>query len=294
VIRSPLIGVDWGSSRLRAWLVDRDGSEIARASADVGILVDRPDDLRACLTELLRPWAPMAPSVAMGIGMIGSRTGIVDAGYLEAPAGRREWSREWRDGGSVAGIPLRVFGGVVSRNAEGVDLMRGEEFLAFAVRSIHMGTVVLPGTHSKWLDLTADTINGLRTFVTGELFRVWSTAPWFAGFGPGTKRRAAFGVGLEIAHTFPDTLQALFQIRAGVMSGLHDPSDAGEILSGLLIGREVIAGLGGSTQRVAIVAEPNLAGRYVRAFERSGVAADVLYPDVCWAFARLATESAVP
>jgi len=52
------------------------------------------------------------------------------------------------------------------------DVMRGEEtqLLGALAMGHHSGWFVLPGTHSKWVELASGRILQLRTYMTGELF----------------------------------------------------------------------------------------------------------------------------
>ena len=57
------------------------------------------------------------------------------------------------------------------------DVMRGEETQIAGFLTVHPqfdGVVCLPGTHTKWVRLSAKEIVSFRTFMTGELFSLLS------------------------------------------------------------------------------------------------------------------------
>ena len=67
-----LIAVDWGTSRLRAFLLDRDGRPLAEADSDEGISKLAPGQHEAVFGRLTAGW-PNVPAIMAG--MIGSRQG---------------------------------------------------------------------------------------------------------------------------------------------------------------------------------------------------------------------------
>ena len=75
-----LIAVDWGTSRLRAELLDRHGKPIADAQSDDGIGELSPGEHEAAFERLAGHW-PMVPAVMAG--MIGSRQGWREAPYAD-------------------------------------------------------------------------------------------------------------------------------------------------------------------------------------------------------------------
>lgn len=294
--RSCSVGVDWGSSGLRAWLLDPHGSLVDSLETDEGVLFDRADALRERLTTRLRPWFESHPvGVAVGIGVLGSRSGIVDAGYLSAPVTWARWAREAVPAGRLKDVPLVILPGVRSDAPDGapVDVMRGEEFHVFAARlaGAPEGAFVCPGTHSKWVSTEGDAIVGLRTYVTGELFRTWSRASSLTELLTGDDDPAGFADGLALAAEVDDTLAGLFRLRAGIVAGATEPRRAREALSGFLIGRETRHALrdvpGG---RVTVLADGPIGERYLAAVAAAGGSARLHSVDAPSTFQRLYDE----
>jgi 2-dehydro-3-deoxygalactonokinase len=57
------------------------------------------------------------------------------------------------------------------------DVMRGEETQLLGFLGIHASgeaIVCMPGTHSKWVNVSGATVERFATFMTGELFSVVS------------------------------------------------------------------------------------------------------------------------
>ena len=149
--------------------------------------------------------------------------------------------------------------------------MRGEETQLLglgALRPGFDGVVCMPGTHSKWVQLSGRRVERFTTAMTGELFEVLRTHSVlrhsFAGPLQGPDREPGFQAGLAAGIEAPQKLPAtLFKVRAGsLLSGRTTDWCAG-FLSGLLIGTEIGAQrdwIGGS--EVAIVGDAGLAGLY--------------------------------
>lgn len=290
--RTRVVGVDWGSSRLRAWLIGPDGGPEASLTVDQGILFHRADDLRGTLAHHLADWLGRGVGHVVGAGMLGSRTGIVDAGYLAVPAGRDAWMSAAVPAGTLAGVPLVILPGVRQAGNE-PDVMRGEEFQVFAALGSgeQDGVFVCPGTHSKWIHTRSGRIVGFRTYVTGELFAAWRTGSSLAGLlGDVEQRDGGFGDGLAIARRdSASTLAGLFQLRAAILTGGLEPEVALDALSGLLIGRELCHALAGRQRPgpVRVIGEDRLATRYVEALHRLGHKAQRVEIDTGRALAEL-------
>jgi 2-dehydro-3-deoxygalactonokinase len=158
--------------------------------------------------------------------------------------------------------------------------MRGEEtqIAGFLRRDPgYDGVLCLPGTHSKWVLISAGEIVGFQTVMTGEVFALLATQSVLRHTtGDATVEAAAFDTGVSQALARPEALTArLFSLRAEpLLTGLG-PAAARSRLSGLLIGSELAAvkswWLG---RRVTLIGAPDLAELYARALAAQGVAAE--------------------
>lgn len=83
-----LVAIDWGTTSLRAALLDAGGATLARLEAPRGILFTDGRSFPDIFAELFGPWLGAYPGAAvLASGMIGSRQGWVEAPYAPCPAG---------------------------------------------------------------------------------------------------------------------------------------------------------------------------------------------------------------
>lgn len=271
------IAVDWGTSHLRAWAM-QGATPIADAQSDAGMGSLTPAAFEPALLALVAPWLAEGRTTAViACGMVGSRQGWVEAPYRAvpcAPLGGALTKAPTRD----PRLEVRVIPGL--KQASPADVMRGEETQiagALALNPGWDGVLCLPGTHSKWVHVSAGEVVSFQTFLTGELFALLSTQSVLRHSVSGWDE-AGFDEGVQRALDRPERLAArLFGLRAeGLLSGL-DPARARARLSGLLIGAELAAArpywLG---QRVMIAGAPDLARSYARALSGLAVPATTI------------------
>ena len=126
VPRPVLLGLDWGSTRVRAWLLDAGANILATDSLDAGVRSARGEVCARVLDLITSEWMDeIADLPTMLSGMVGSAQGWVDAPYVGAPAGLREIAD------SVVTAPRErtwIVPGVAGTGVSGApDVMRGEE-----------------------------------------------------------------------------------------------------------------------------------------------------------------------
>jgi 2-dehydro-3-deoxygalactonokinase len=190
--------------------------------------------------------------------------------------------------------------GYVIHAADGsLDVMRGEETqllgaLALAAQAGRDsdGWYVLPGTHSKWVRLRGGCIERFSTFMTGELYALLSKhgtlAPLMSpavAVAPASldESRAAFDTGLRAA-AHGSLSNTLFGCRARVVAGVMPAAQAGDYVSGLLIGAEWHDALareqaaGGHISRVVVIGAPALAERHRQAGATLGIEVTLIDP----------------
>lgn len=284
----PVIGLDWGTSSLRAYLLGPDGVRDRRESPH-GLRALPEGGFPAAFAGAVAGWPAGAP--VLMAGMVGARTGWREAPYvaISGPgAGLADLAAGLVDMTDLAGRPAWLVPGV--SDPAGPDVMRGEETqLVGAAAHSGDGIVVLPGTHSKWATLRGGRIAGFRTAMTGELFAALTRATILADTleapASAADEMAGFEQGLAAARALAapgDLLSALFAIRARVLFGALPARQVGGCLSGLLIGAETAANLpsGGTAAPVRIVASPDLAARYARALDAAGAPSRILPTDL--------------
>jgi len=299
-----LIALDWGTSSLRAYLLGDAGVVLDRRAEPLGILNVTDRDFASVFAAVTEEWRRANPGIpALASGMIGSAQGWVEAAYVDVPADLDAVARGLV---TVPGTTLRLVPGLAQRGAS-PDVMRGEEtqiFGALAQRSELGGraTLVMPGTHSKWVRLAEGGIAGFTTYMTGELFAVLRAHSILGRLASpdtrpiGEAAEAAFTRGVHHAGGASQGLATLlFSARSAVLVGDLSSDDSLEYLSGLLIGDEVRAGLADEKRPDAIIGEPALCARYAMALATFGVHDVPIVGDAAaaglWSIASLATPT---
>jgi 2-dehydro-3-deoxygalactonokinase len=272
--RIALVGVDWGSTNLRAFALDGEGAVLDRRADGRGAAGLSPDAFAAVLDDVVRDWrADSAPVLICG--MAGARGGWVEAPYVETPAALADLTPHLT--GAAPGV--RITPGVCKR-ADGrlIDVMRGEEVQVLG--ALTDGVAVCPGTHSKWVRMEGGRITDLRTVMTGELFAVLRAHSILGrSMTEGPFDPAAFDEGVDRGLADPALTAALFSVRTAGLDGRLAPSAAPDYLSGLLIGAEIAGAGGGFAGPVHLIGAPALNDRYGRALTRAGRASTPVDPE---------------
>lgn len=268
------IGVDWGTTRLRAWAMGAGDAPLAEAASDDGMGRLARDGFEPALKRLVAPWLD-GPTDILACGMVGARQGWAEAPYRAVPCAPLGPPLT-RVAAADSRLRLRLVPGL--KQDRPPDVMRGEEtqIAGFLARRPGFdGVLCLPGTHSKWVHVSAGEVVSFATFMTGELFALLSEASVLRhGLAEGWDE-PAFAAAVAEALTRPERLAgALFGLRAGGLLGQLEGAAARARLSGLLIGAELAAArpywLG---REVAIVGAPALGDRYAAALAAQGLAA---------------------
>lgn len=248
---------------------------LARAASDHGMGSLDHGGYESALLDLIGPWlAPRRTTPVIACGMVGAREGWVEAGYASAPCPpfgdaplKRAPARDRR-------IEVHVIPGVKQEQPR--DVMRGEETLVTGVLSGQPdfdGVLCLPGTHTKWVRVSAGIVLHFATFMTGELFGLLAERSVLRHtVGAHGSDRAAFLQAVDIGLAGPEEVAGrLFSLRAEALIGVLAPESARARLSGLLVGME-LAG----TRRywcendIAIVGNTSLGAAYAEALCASG------------------------
>jgi 2-dehydro-3-deoxygalactonokinase len=277
------VALDWGTSSLRAYLLNREGQVLDQQSSALGILA--PQLFKDTVNALCAAWDSRygtLPCVASG--MIGSQQGWQDAGYLPTPAGFQKLAKNAVDIASMAGRPFWIVPGVKHESATALDVMRGEETQVFGA-GIYDGMAVLPGTHSKWVTVKGGEITDFQTYMTGEVFALMKNHSILSKFMPVLTPEAvqpafdaaSFSLGLKQTLTAPSELLArLFSSRTGGLFQKLSASQQPDYLSGILIGAEVGAALNThQPTHIILLGDAGLVQRYQEALRPSGVVVEV-------------------
>ena len=272
--------------------MDAGDEVLASARSDRGMARVRPlpDAYEAALLGLVEPWlapasAPGPATDVLACGMLGSRQGWVETPYRPAPT--RVEPEPGLTAAPAADPRLRVQVAAGVSQASPPDVIRGEETMILGLLAAEpdlAGTVIVPGTHSKWITVADGAITRFTTFMTGELYGLLSGHSVLRhSVATRGLDRAAFLAGYDDTLARPASLAAsLFALRARDLLGAADPVAAASRLSGGLLGLEVAGarpGLGAGP--ITLVAGEPLASRYRLALETSGIGVRVRDPDSC-------------
>jgi 2-dehydro-3-deoxygalactonokinase len=284
------LAVDWGTSNLRVWGMQADGTAAFMRVSDMGMGKLASDQFAGVLSTLVADAVPRreVPLDAWICGMAGARQGWMEAPYLDAPAdlGSLAYAAV-RPPMPEAFIAPRILPGVCQKPAGSEDVMRGEETQILGLSALVSnlsGLVILPGTHAKWVRVNGRRIERFATSMTGELFEVLRAHSVLrlslGGARDGAERDEGFAAGLAAGIESPQRLAALlFKVRAGsLLSGWQPDWNAG-FLSGLLIGAEI----GGQRDwidedagDVSLVGSPSLCRLYQQGLALLGVASHII------------------
>jgi len=274
-----LLACDWGTTNLRAWTLDAAGGVVAHREFPLGVSRLAPGEAERRFQQEVRPAMGGERLPAILCGMVGSNLGWQAVAYADCPAGLdalREALREVAPG-------VRIVPGLRCQGLAGApDVMRGEETQILGWLAQHprrqRGRIVLchPGTHAKWVLIDDGRIVRFVTAMTGELFAVLGQHSVLRSEAPADDA-AAFEAGLAAAGDGAALAARLFTARARVVGGDAPAQSTPSYLSGLLIGAEVAAvpqQLGERPERVVLLGDAGLCGRYRTALERIGIAVE--------------------
>lgn len=273
------IAVDWGSSQFRAYLLDGNGAVIDETENDRGVLTVKGKGFRNVLYAACGGWLDHLPALPVLIsGMIGSRDGWVETGYLKCPVTVEDLGSRLVEVPGRLDRPIFIVPGVSSSSSSFTDVMRGEETQVFGLHpdSGFDGIICLPGTHSKWVSVNGNRINCFATFLTGELYASIKTS---CSIQPVIQHEDfnedAFTEGIRISRSPGGLSHHVFSIRSRLAAGESSCGIHASYLSGLLIGAEISAGLSlyPNTGSITLVGNARLLCQYNLAFSLFDIAA---------------------
>ena len=282
---SALLGIDWGTSNRRAYVIRRDGRCVQQHADGQGLLAVN-GEFAASLAALRASMGVDPDMPVVMSGMVGSASGWQEVPYLDASVPLALLPDHLVP---VANHPrCFIVPGYSSR--EPVDVMRGEEtqLLGACALGLRDGWMVLPGTHSKWVFLRDCCIEQMSTYMTGELFaQLKANGTLSSLMGSGVDDPAAFAAGLAEARLGKPLTHSLFGVRARVVTKAMPAHQAASFVSGLLIGGEFLAAQPTQSSKrqspqsdmIHLIASKALSVPYADAAAYFGIEARVLDPD---------------
>jgi 2-dehydro-3-deoxygalactonokinase len=302
-----LVSLDWGTTSLRAYLVDDSGRTLdQRSSSTLGVMAVTAGVLPGSATtsrfedaleQICGDWLRAHPDLPIvACGMVGSDQGWVNVDYLPVPLSMVEAKLSLGVAATRFG-PVHIVPGLMDV-ATIPDVMRGEETQILGAilaadgngRNAASGAtrlVALPGTHTKWARMSGTEIVAFTTFLTGELFALLTE---HSILGRPAQRSdetdwAAFDTGVRLAnqHHRKGLSGLLFSARSLMLTGRLSASGIHDYLSGLLIGSEVQGVQSwweACDQPILLCGNPPLCQRYARALRTVNRASACIDPGV--------------
>lgn len=291
------IAGDWGTTHLRLFLCDANGTALDhRSGPGAAASTGRFATVLASQTAEWETQHGRLPAVLCG--MVGSSFGWVQAPYAPCPARPEHIAAACVpiDNGPAGGTGrVHIVPGLSCHNPFGApDVMRGEETqLLGALPQLEPHQLVcLPGTHTKWAVVEEGQIRDFFTAPTGELFAVLRdhsvlVRPPRSGSNPATDTKAlnqaatdaeAFNKAAASVAAQPDAniLHRLFECRSRPLTGDLPPTAAAAYLSGLLITSDIHGALRALPTRpttIVLIGAPQLTQLYATACTTLGLQA---------------------
>lgn len=279
-----LITLDWGTSNLRASLLDQHANELDRRSAAGGIMAVKDSLFSEALLSLIADWIEEHPCPLVASGMIGSRQGWKEAPYLDCPATLAQAALSLTTveldlpQKASAARQLHIAPGLRCIEPNGqLDVMRGEETQVWGAAITPGSLCVLPGTHSKWAWVEADgSIGRFCTYMTGELYGLLTKHSILGKLMVfGARSPSHFQTGVRIGLESPEQAShVIFSARTAGLMGTIPPEGLPDYLSGILIGLEIAAAMaahGSALTGITLLGDEELCSRYESAFELLGI-----------------------
>ena len=236
------IAIDWGTSNFRAYLMKND-EVLDKISSNDGMKFVKKNHFENILIKNISKWLPSNEVIEiLASGMVGAKQGWIEVPYTETPCSVMKL-KVLSPKVNNKKIKIYILSGVSQNNPE--DVMRGEETqLAgyFLDNPNFSGSICLPGTHSKWVNVKNYKILNFNTYLTGELYEI-------------IKNHSVLKHSLETQEIYekkliqgvekilknPNNLSnVLFQLRAKDLLNNQSSVEANSLLSGYFLGLELL------------------------------------------------------
>lgn len=249
------ISCDWGTTNFRLRLVETHTLNIIsehKTAQGIKVLyekyvqqkeVSQKQYFIAYLQEQIQVFPPeYRDCLTVMAGMASSNIGLHELPYADFPIEKGGANLLWKH------LPLSNSEGVllISGVKAQQGMMRGEEIQAVGLEEqltqYSKGILLLPGTHSKHLTYSFGEFQGIKNYMTGELFEILSKNSILANsvttnqWNP--QSAASFKVGLALGFE-GELTSSLFSVRTNHVLNDTKKEDNYFYLSGLLIGDEL-------------------------------------------------------
>ena len=280
------IAVDWGSSNLRVWALDKRHKVLDSFSSSDGMLSLEIVEFEPLLLEKISNWVAGDVNIpVLCCGMVGAKQGWLEAPYATVPYNLMQDTDSVKVICRGNRLDVRILGGLKQNNP--ADVMRGEETQIRGFLSVFSdfdGIICLPGTHTKWVHVSAGEVVSFRTFISGELFALmsnYSVLKYSVNSDGWSDQEFKSAVSESISNP-QKIFSDFFKLRADDLLNKVAKSVLRSKLSGYIIGAELAGAkpywLG---QNVVILADNNLSKTYKAALEGQGIFAQEVDATKC-------------
>ena len=271
------IFIDWGSSNVRAFLLDSEGVVVDSRHSHKGIKFVAKGEYPSTYNEVTDGWRDKSRFTLMA-GMVGSANGWEEAPYIPLPASPDTIGDSIYKMRSMEDV--YIVGGFSYYCAERdtYDVIRGEEVQVFGLlsklpRGNHL--FCLPGTHSKWLMVDSDNVIGsFTTVMTGDFFEAICSKTIIAMSldQPQEASDQAFERGVRLAQTPGCLMSHIFSIRGALLFKKLPLKHVESMVSGAVIGDEIenMKQQYDTSAKIHVVAAGSLGENYARALDIFG------------------------
>ena len=280
------IAIDWGSSNLRVWALNNNNAILDSILSNDGMLGLASNEFEPLLFEKISKWGVGDANIPiLCCGMVGAKQGWVEAPYASIPYNLMQEADNVKVSCSDDRLNVRILGGLRQDNP--ADVMRGEETQIRGFLSIFSnfdGIICLPGTHTKWVHVSAGEVISFRTFMSGELFDLlskYSVLTHSVKSDDWNDKEFRSAVSESISNP-QKIFSDFFKLRADHLLKQVEQSELRSKLSGYIIGAELAGAkpywLG---QNVVILGNDNLSKIYKTALEGQGIFAQEIDATEC-------------
>jgi len=278
-----MIVIDWGTTNLRAYHCQDDGTIINRLDDFRGIKSLRKQDYSVILTGIIEHFNAQKESIYIS-GMAGSRNGWVEVPYQQVPLTGHQLAK------SLQPLPPPSPGYLVPgvrtiANDGSTDVIRGEEVQVIGAvtrLALEDALLCLPGTHSKWLQVEQRNITSFVTFMTGDVFQALGQTILACKTDDGF-HQDVFLQGVDaVTEIDGGLLHQLFMARTRMLDSTLEEIAVSSFISGLLLGHELQQAqlLYKSIAKVIVIGSDQLSERYRCALQHQSIKVDVLGSDL--------------
>lgn len=285
-----MIGLDWGTTSFRAFLIDQDGHVLDQKTNKNGILAVPNNDFEGVLISAIKVWLDKHPALPIvASGMITSRNGWLETPYLSLPANINDFANALTPLTLSNDLVIHFITGASYKNENDVpDIMRGEETQIIGeIEASDNEIFLLPGTHSKWAITQDEKIIGFTSFMTGEVYAALKDHTILGALMKecSSLNDDAFLKGVLMQQKQDiSILHQIFTTRTLALFDKLENEDIADYLSGLLIGEEIKSALNqydaNKETIIKIIGRGDLAARYARALDAFGLNHKIINDEV--------------